>query len=79
MVKFDDKAKRVQLSLMGPAIFNTLQEPEISDPVSHSTKWRSEYPSFVIEGRRCVCTHAPPPPPTHTHTAYSNNVGLRYM
>ncbi len=49
-MKFDDQAERVQLSLLGPQILDTLQEPENSDPVHHKTKWRPEYASFMIEG-----------------------------
>lgn len=50
LVKFDDKNQRVQLSLVGPDILKTLQEPENTDPVHHKTKWRPEYASFMIEG-----------------------------
>ncbi len=50
LLKFDDKTERVQLSLMGPHILNTLQVPENSDPVHHQSKWRPEYASFMIEG-----------------------------
>ncbi len=68
-MKFDHQAERVQLSLLGPQILYTLQEPERSDPVHHQTKWRPEYASFMIEGacdqnyvNKFLCKH------THTLT-----------
>ena len=50
-MRFDDKAERVQLSLLGPSILETLQQPENSDPIHHQTKWRPEYAAFMIEGK----------------------------
>lgn len=50
LLKFDHKAEKVQLSLLGPTILDTLQQPENSDPIHHQTKWRPEYASFMIEG-----------------------------
>lgn len=50
LVAIDDKNKRTQLHLIGPDILLGLQVPESSDPDNHTTKWRPEYASYMIEG-----------------------------
>ncbi|CAI8000015.1 Glutamate--cysteine ligase catalytic subunit [Geodia barretti] len=50
LVAVDDDKKRTQLHLIGPDILQGLQVPETEDPDNHSTKWRPEYASYMIEG-----------------------------
>lgn len=46
----NEEEKKVQLHLIGPDILQGLQVPEVEDPQHHSTKWRPEYASYMIEG-----------------------------
>ena len=50
LVELDHAAKKPRLSLVGPKILETLQQPETDDPDNHHTKWRPEYASYMIEG-----------------------------
>lgn len=50
LVAIDPEKKRAQLHLLGPDILVGLQVPETEDPDHHTTKWRPEYASYMIEG-----------------------------
>ena len=50
LITLNKDEERAQLSLVGPDILDALQQPESSDPLHHTTKWRPEYASYMIEG-----------------------------
>ena len=50
LVTVDNVQHTAKLSLVGPDILDELQQPESSDPINHTTKWRPEYASYMIEG-----------------------------
>ncbi len=50
LVTLDKDKKVAKLSLVGPDILPGLQLPESEDPAHHTTKWRPEYASYMIEG-----------------------------
>lgn len=50
LVKFDDEAKTVKLSLRAGEILKTLNEKEQSDPDNIKSLWRPEYGAYMLEG-----------------------------
>ena len=51
LVTLSEREKTARLALVGPNILSKLQEPEHTDPDHHTSKWRPEYASYMIEGR----------------------------
>lgn len=52
LVTLSERDKTARLALVGPNILKALQEPEHADPDHHTSKWRPEYASYMIEGER---------------------------
>ncbi|KAL5493226.1 hypothetical protein EMCRGX_G014373 [Ephydatia muelleri] len=50
LVTLSEQEKAARLALVGPNILSKLQEPEHTDPDHHTSKWRPEYASYMIEG-----------------------------
>jgi glutamate--cysteine ligase catalytic subunit len=54
LISMDHDNQRATLALLGPKLLEVLQQSETNDPQNHQAKWRPEYASYMIEGKRVI-------------------------